>query len=103
MLREAELNGGRLAGVGARLVAEVFHRAMEGSRISIVRDPDWRPSLGPDQDTFRMVDLLLHAAAGRAEVINPLGTTADVASEPAPQPPTPRAPGDEPVQLSPTS
>ena len=29
VLREAELGSGRLRGVGARLVAETFHRAME--------------------------------------------------------------------------
>jgi len=37
ILREAELNGGRLGGVGARIVAETFHRAIEGSAVSIVR------------------------------------------------------------------
>lgn len=73
ILREAELAGGRLVGVGARIVAEVFHRAMEGSQTSIVRDPGWRPSLGPDQDTFRMSDLLLFAFDGRADLLNPLG------------------------------
>ena len=49
ILREAELNGGKLKGVGARIVAETFHRAMEGSQASIVRDPTWRPTLGPEQ------------------------------------------------------
>ncbi|MFY1691316.1 peroxidase family protein [Plantactinospora sp. WMMB782] len=73
VLREAEFNGGRLDGVGARIVAEVFHRAIEGSRISILRDPTWRPTLGPDDRTFRMVDLLLHAFEGRAELLNPVG------------------------------
>jgi len=73
ILREAELNQGRLTGVGARIVAETFHRAMEGSTFSIVRDPAWRPQLGPDTNTFRMVDLLLFAANGKAAVINPLG------------------------------
>jgi hypothetical protein len=73
ILREAELNQGRLAGVGARIVAETFHRAMEGSTFSIVRDPAWRPQLGPDPNTFRMVDLLLFAANGKAKVLNPLG------------------------------
>ena len=72
-LREAELNNGRLTGVGGRIVAEVFHRAMEGSRVSILRDPWWRPSLGPDANTFRMVDLMLFAFEGRAELLNPLG------------------------------
>jgi Animal haem peroxidase len=73
ILREAELNNGKLKGVGARIVAETFHRAMEGSQISIVRDPSWRPSLGPDSSTFRMVDLLLFAFRGRKALLNPLG------------------------------
>jgi hypothetical protein len=73
ILREAELNNGRLTGVGGRIVTEVFHRAMEGSRISILRDPFWRPSLGPNANTFRMVDLLLFAFEGRVELLNPLG------------------------------
>ena len=72
-LREAEFNGGHLAGVGGRIVAETFHRAMEGSQISILADPTWRPSLGPDPTTFRMVDLLLFAFEGREELLNPLG------------------------------
>ena len=73
ILREAELNAGRLTGVGGRIVTETFHRAMEGSTFSIVRDPAWRPQLGPDTSTFRMVDLLLFACQGRAKLINPLG------------------------------
>jgi hypothetical protein len=76
ILREAELNGGRLTGVGGRLVAEVFHRAIEGSRISIARNPAWHPTLGPDPDTFRMVDLLLFAFQGRKDLLAPLGDTA---------------------------
>ena len=73
ILREAELNGGRLNGVGARIVAETVHRAMEGSHTSIVRDPSWRPSLGPNNQTFRMVDLLLFAFRGRRNLLNPVG------------------------------
>jgi hypothetical protein len=73
ILREAELNQGRLKGVGARIVAETFHRAMEGSKTSIVRDPTWRPSLGPNNTTFRMVDLLLFAFRGRKNLLAPLG------------------------------
>jgi hypothetical protein len=72
VLREAELNGGRLAGVGARIVAETFHRAMEGSDASIVRDAAFRPELGPDADTFRMVDLLLFAFDGKKGLLAPL-------------------------------
>jgi hypothetical protein len=73
ILRESELGGGKLSGVGARIVAETFHRAMEGSQISIVRDPTWRPSLGPNSQTFRMVDLLLFAFRGRKNLLAPLG------------------------------
>jgi hypothetical protein len=73
ILREAELNKGRLKGVGARIVAETFHRAMEGSKTSIVRDPTWRPTLGPNKTTFRMVDLLLFAFRGKKNLLAPLG------------------------------
>jgi hypothetical protein len=73
VLREAELNSGRLTGVGARIVAETFHRAMEGSQASIVRDPTWRPTLGPNSTTFRMVDLLLVAFEGKKTLLAPLG------------------------------
>ena len=73
ILREAELNQGRLKGVGARIVAETFHRAMEGSKTSIVRNPGWRPSLGPNNTTFRMVDLLLFAFQGKKKLLAPLG------------------------------
>ena len=74
LLREAEFNQGRLKGVGARIVAETFHRAMEGSETSIVRDPAWRPNLGPNSTTFRMVDLLLFAFEGKKALLNPLGS-----------------------------
>jgi Animal haem peroxidase len=73
ILREAELNAGRLGAVGGRIVAEVFHRSMEGSRISIVRDPSWRPTFGPDNTTFGMTDLMLFAFEGKADLLNPLG------------------------------
>ena len=49
ILREAELNGGKLKGVGARIVAETFHRAMEGSQFSIVRDPTFDADARPEQ------------------------------------------------------
>ena len=73
ILREAELGGGRLRGVGARIVAETFHRAIEGSEASIVRDTAFRPSLGPNNNTFRMVDLLLFAFEGKKSLLAPLG------------------------------
>jgi hypothetical protein len=73
VLREAELNGGKLKGVGGRILAETFHRAIEGSSTSIVRDPTWRPTLGPNSNTFRMVDLLLFAFEGKKALLAPLG------------------------------
>jgi hypothetical protein len=73
ILREAEFNGGKLKGVGARIVAETFHRAMEGSAHSIVRDTAFRPSLGPNSTTFRMVDLLFFAFEGKKALLNPVG------------------------------
>jgi hypothetical protein len=73
ILREAEVKDGRLHGVGARIVAETFHRAMEGSQFSIVRDPSFRPSLGRNDHTFEMTDLLFFAFGGQTAEINPLG------------------------------
>ncbi|HYT78576.1 MAG TPA: heme peroxidase family protein [Actinomycetota bacterium] len=73
ILRESELGQGRLKGVGARIVAETFQRAMEGSQSSIVRDSAWRPTLGPNNTTFRMVDLLLFAFQGKKTLLAPLG------------------------------
>jgi len=73
VLREAELNSGKLKGVGARIVAETFHRAIQGAKFSIVRDPAFKPNLGPNNTTFRMVDLLLFAFEGKANLLNPLG------------------------------
>jgi hypothetical protein len=73
ILREAEFNGGKLKGVGARIVAETFHRAMEGSTHSIVRDTAFKPSLGPNNKTFRMVDLLFFAFEGKKNLLAPLG------------------------------
>jgi hypothetical protein len=73
VLREAEFNRGKMKGVGARIVAETFHRAIEGSQTSIVRDPSWRPFLGPNNQTFRMVDLLLFAFRGRKNKLAPVG------------------------------
>jgi hypothetical protein len=72
VLREAELNGGRLAGVGARIVAETFHRAMQASQASIVRDTAFRPRFGPDDATFGMPDLLFFAFEGKEGLLNPV-------------------------------
>ena len=73
VLREAELNGGQLRGVGARIVAETFHRAMEGSQPLDRPRPDVQAELGPDAKTFRMVDLLLFAFEGKKKLLNPNG------------------------------
>jgi hypothetical protein len=73
VLREAELNGGVLTGVGGRIVAEVFHRAMEGSDHSIVRDHTWRPSIGDRDGAFTMADLVLFAFGPDTAALNPLG------------------------------
>jgi hypothetical protein len=73
VLREAELNNSKMRGVGGRIIAETFQRAMEGSQFSIVRDTAFKPTLGPNNTTFRMVDLLLVAFQGDANLLNPLG------------------------------
>jgi hypothetical protein len=78
ILREAELNGGKLTGVGGRIVAETFHRAMQGSAHSIVRDAAFRPTalVNNPGNRFNMTDLLLFAFEGRADLLNPLGDAA---------------------------
>ena len=38
-----------------------------------MRDPAFKPSLGPNNQTFRMVDLLLFAFEGKKALLNPLG------------------------------
>jgi hypothetical protein len=73
ILREAEVNKGKLKGVGARITAEVFHRTMEKSETSIVRDPAWKPDLGPRPGTFEMIDLLHFAFGGNVDRLNPMG------------------------------
>ena len=73
VLREAELNGGRLTGVGARIVAETIHSAIEGSSNSIIRDPTFKPRFGPNNHTFDMRDLLFFAFEGKKTLLAPLG------------------------------
>lgn len=80
ILREAELNGGTLTGVGGRIVAEVFHQAIENSRHSIIRDWRFRPYLGANHLTFGMADLLLYAFKD-ASGLNPLGDAPPVVAE----------------------
>ena len=72
VLREAELSGfnekgepgNRLGPVGSRVVAETLYGLVEHSTVSIIRDGDWRPTLGrragdaPGPAKFEMIDLL---------------------------------------------
>ena len=70
ILREAETGNGRMRRVGGRIVAETFHRALEGSRFSILREPTFTPTFGRG-DTFEMTDLLFFAFGKTG--LNPLG------------------------------
>jgi peptidoglycan hydrolase-like protein with peptidoglycan-binding domain len=83
VLREASLNlingqpgTGRLGAVGGRIVAEVFHRAIEGSRISLLANPGFSPRLGAVQGVFRMADLLQVAYDASAGELRPLSPAA---------------------------
>ena len=63
ILKEAELkaDGKTLGPVGGRIVAEVFIGILQGDPMSYLqRDPDWKPTLGQDQD-FKVADLLRFA------------------------------------------
>ncbi|MCJ8142718.1 heme peroxidase family protein [Ancylobacter sp. A5.8] len=84
VLREAELNGGKLTGVGGRIVAEVFHRAAEASTVSNLRMVGWQPSLVEAGKVFGIADLLLFAFEGREDLLNPLGDIAPPAPVPGP-------------------
>ena len=46
---------------------------MEGSAHSIVNDTSFEPTLGPNNNTFRMVDLLLFAFEGKKALLAPNG------------------------------
>ena len=83
VLREASLNlingqpgTGRLGAVGGRIVAEVFNRAIEGSRISLLANPGFSPRLGAVQGVFRMADLLQVAYDASAGELRPLSPAA---------------------------
>jgi len=82
ILREASLNDsgnpghGRLGAVGGRIVAEVFHRAIEGSQISFIRDQSFMPSLGAIPGVFRMTDLLKVAYDASKGELRPLSPDA---------------------------
>jgi Animal haem peroxidase len=72
ILREAELNDGKLTGVGARIVAETFHRAIAGSKASIIRHKGFVPHFAKDNQTFNMPDLLFFAFEGKKAQLNPV-------------------------------
>ncbi|WP_376094729.1 peroxidase family protein [Roseomonas sp. CCTCC AB2023176] len=82
VLREAEVHRGKLGPIGGRIVAETFHRVVEGSSDSILRDVAWRPSGGKHPRGFGMVDILLAGYDASRGELRPL--TPAVA--PAPQP-----------------
>jgi hypothetical protein len=75
VLREAEFNGNHLGQVGSRIVAETFHRAIEASPHSVLRDSGFKPTLGPGAPNgrFTMADLLLYAFKSNPKLLNPLG------------------------------
>ena len=62
-----------MRGVGARIVAETFHRAMEGSQPLDRARHGVAAQLRPEPTTFRMVDLLLFAFEGKKKLLAPLG------------------------------
>jgi Animal haem peroxidase len=69
ILKEAELAGGtQLAGVGARIVAEVFIGLLQLDRSSyLAQHPRWQPTLpSRTPGTFTMVDLLTFAGVDPA-------------------------------------
>jgi hypothetical protein len=75
VLREAEFNAkakNKLTGVGATIIAETFHRAIQKSHHSILADTGWRPTLGTGS-RFDMADLLFFAFEGKPELLNPHG------------------------------
>jgi peptidoglycan hydrolase-like protein with peptidoglycan-binding domain len=83
VLREASLNlidgrpgTGRLGAVGGRIVVEVLHRAIEGSRISMLANPAFTPHLGAVQGVFRMADMLQVAYDASAGELRPLSPAA---------------------------
>jgi len=82
VLREASPNlaadagTGRLGAIGGRIVAEVFHRAMEGSDFSVLRDPTFKPSLGTLDGVFRMTDFLQVAYDATKGELRPLSPDA---------------------------
>ncbi|WP_458094865.1 peroxidase family protein [Roseomonas sp. WA12] len=76
VLREAETHGGKLGPIGGRIVAETFHRAIEGSNVSLLKNRGWRPEAGRHPGGFGMVDLLMTAYDQSRDELRPLSPTA---------------------------
>ncbi|MBC7801136.1 MAG: heme peroxidase [Gemmatimonadaceae bacterium] len=76
ILREAEMHGGKLGPIGGRIVAETFHRVIEGSHVSLLREPGWKPQGGKHRAGFGMVDILLAAYSRDAGELRPLSPPA---------------------------
>ena len=72
-LRESErTEDRRLTGVGARIVAETFHRAIEASWTSIFDGSGWTPTLTQAGEDFSMAHLLLYAFEPDPSLLAPL-------------------------------
>jgi hypothetical protein len=72
-LRESERRKDRrLTGVGARIVAETFHRAIGASWTSIFDGSDWTPTLTGAGEDFSMAHLLLYAFEPDPSLLAPL-------------------------------
>ena len=84
VLREAEKAGGKLGPIGGRIVAETFHRALEASRTSLLRQPGWHPMVGMHPGGFGMTDLLAFAYDPSKGELRPVSLTAPKPSNPAP-------------------
>ena len=59
--------------MGARIVVETFHRAIAGSKASIIRTQAFEPHFAADDKTFDMPDLLFFAFEGKKGLLAPLG------------------------------
>lgn len=69
ILKEAELGGGeRLGNVGSRIVVETIVWLIQKSDFSILKERNFKPTLGENNGKFDMTDLLKFA-----DVVNPLG------------------------------
>jgi hypothetical protein len=84
VLREAEVRDGKLGPIGGRIVAETFHRVMEGSTHSILKERNWRPKGGKHPGGFGMVDILLAAYDAARGELRPLTPVAAPARQPVP-------------------